>query len=585
MASENIAQLKKTITRMETRIKQLSNELRVTKNEYRISTDNYFDLLSNLENKMRERTSELKNAKRILEAKGRELQIMLDLSPAMIFYKDKNHRYSRVNIKFAEILGISMKKVIGKTHADLFPESSGQILDDDSEVLEKGESVLNKTGMIKTPSGTKSIIVDKIPYKDIDGNVVGIIGFIQDLTELEKAEKEKKELQERIARSEKMEAIGLLAGGFAHDSNNILGGITGYIQLAMMNMPDDDQNQVYLKSSLDAVNKMAELVQDLLTLARRGVSNASVLNLNSVVKVFSQSSVLEKLKTLYPDVQIKIDLEPDLLNMTGKQAHLDKTLMNLVTNAAEALPEGGLVTVSTRNQYVDRPIKGYDLSIEEGEFIVLKVSDNGTGIASSDINRIFEPFYTKKIMGRSGTGLGMSVVYGTVKDHHGFIDVHSRENSGTTFELFFPVTREMVIPEKETAPIETYMGDGQKVLVVDDIGTQRDIASEILTQLGYHVSTVASGEEAVSYIKNNPMDIVVLDMIMTPGMDGLATYRQIIELYPNQKAIITSGFSESDRVKACQRLGAGQYVQKPYTFEKIGSAIKKELAKPPTIPN
>jgi len=577
--SENSKKLEDKIVRLETRIKHLTNELCVAKDEYTTSTKDYFDLLSSLEEKVFERTKELKETQFILEAKGRELEIMLDSSPGMIFYKNKAQRYIRVNKKFIQITGIPMDEVLGKTHAELFPDNKGQVLDDDSEVIQKGKPVLQKTGILETAQGRKSLIVDKFPYKNIDGKVTGVIGFAIDLTNLEKAAKEKKELQERIVRAEKMEAIGLLAGGFAHDSNNILGGISGYIQMALMNMPEDDPNLRYLKSSLDASNRMAELVQDLLTLARRGVSSTEVINLNDVVSSYLQSSVHQKLKLHHPGVKIETDIEPDLLNIAGKPVHLDKTIMNLVTNAAEALPNGGTVTLSTKNQYVDKPINGYDLSIQEGEFVVLRAADNGTGIAPEDLNRIFEPFYTKKVMGRSGSGLGMAVVYGAVKDHQGYIDVHSIEGVGTTFELYFPITREAISAEQTTVPMAAYMGGGQNILVVDDVQAQREIASGILTQLGYSVATVASGEEAVEHFTNNSVDLMILDMIMDPGIDGLDTYKKIIKLRPRQEAIITSGFSETERVKECQRLGAGQFIQKPYTFEKIGVAVKNAINK------
>lgn len=579
MEPNNIKKLEDQISRSELRAKHLSNELRVTKQEYEDSTNNYFELLSSLEKKVRYRTSELNDAKRVLEVKSQELQIMLDLSPTMICYKDMDHRYIRVNKKFAEFLGISVKQVIGKTHADLFTTDTGKILHDDSEVFETGEPALNKTGIIQTSVGQKSILIDKIPYKDENEKVISIIAFIQDLTELEKAEKEKKELQERITRAEKMEAIGLLAGGFAHDCNNILGGIMGNVEIALMNISKDNQNRKYLTASLESVEKLAQLVQDLLTLARRGVIKTKVLNLNDMVSSFLQSSIFQKIEAHNSGIKINIDLESNLMNIVGKQVHLDKTVMNLVANAAEALPDGGTITISTKNQYVDIPINGYDLSINEGEYVVLKVSDDGTGIAPEDMNRIFEPFYSTKIMGKSGTGLGMSVVYGTVKDHQGFIDVRSIEGVGTTFKLFFPITREEVVHQKTVLPMKTYMGNGQKVLIIDDAKIQREIASDILTQLGYCVSTVASGEEAIDYVKNNPADILVLDMIMPPGIDGLDTYRKILEFQPLQKAIIASGFSECDRVKECERLGAGQYIPKPYTFEKIGMAIKNELSR------
>ena len=222
------------------------------------------------------------------------------------------------------------------------------------------------------------------------------------------------------------------------------------------------------------------------------------------------------------------------------------------------------------------PIGGYD-EIREGDYAVLTVSDTGMGIPAENMEKIFEPFYTKKTMGRSGTGLGLAIVWGTVKDHNGYIDVQTEVGKGTTFTLYFPVTREELIAQQQKVPIEQYMGKGESVLVVDDIAEQRDVAARLLTRLGYEVHAVSSGEEAVEYLKGNKADILVLDMIMAPGIDGLETYRKVLEINPKQKAILVSGFSETDRVREAQKLGAGAYVKKPYVMEKIGMAIRAEL--------
>ena len=200
-------------------------------------------------------------------------------------------------------------------------------------------------------------------------------------------------------------------------------------------------------------------------------------------------------------------------------------------------------------------------------------------MSSDNMERIFEPFYTKKVMGRSGTGLGMAVVWGTIKDHKGYIDIQSNEGQGCTFTIYFPVTGQELHNHESLLSIEDYMGRGQSVLVVDDVKVQRDLVSAMLKTLGYAVTAVSNGEEAVEYLQNNSVDLLILDMIMAPGMDGLDTYRQILKLHPGQKAIIASGYSETDRVKAAQVLGAGQYIKKPYTLEKIGVAVKEELEK------
>ena len=266
------------------------------------------------------------------------------------------------------------------------------------------------------------------------------------------------------------------------------------------------------------------------------------------------------------------------VNILGSSVHLSKTVMNLITNAAEAMPEGGKLTVSTENRYIDRPIRGYD-NVKEGDYVVFTISDTGTGIASDDLDKIFEPFYTKKKMGRSGTGLGMAVVWGTVKDHNGYIHVQSTEGRGTTFTLYFPVTRKKFSADDSSLSVEAYSGNGESILVIDDVEEQRQIASGMLKELGYSVVSVSSGEEAVEYLRINKIDLLVLDMIMDPGMDGLDTYKKILELHPEQKAIIASGFSETGRVKEVQNLGAGAYIRKPLLLEKIGIAVKEELEK------
>ncbi len=401
----------------------------------------------------------------------------------------------------------------------------------------------------------------------------------KEIQERHRTDKEKRELEERLARSQKMEALGLLAGGVAHDLNNVLSGIVSYPDMILMDLNEGDPLRDPIATIKDSGQKAAAIVQDLLTLARRGVTNTEVLNFNdNIIYEYLRSPEHEKLKTYYPHIHIDTYLEPDLMNIKGSPVHLRKTLMNLVSNAAEAQSNDGKVAIYTRNQYVDRPIKGYD-NVQEGDYIVLKIEDSGAGIAHEDLNKIFEPFYTKKIMGRSGTGLGMAVVWGTVQDHHGYIHVESSEGKGTTIELYFPITREGVKKEEALVPIEDYKGSGELILVVDDVKEQREIAKHILTKLGYLVTSVSNGMDAIEYIKQNIVDMVVLDMIMDPGIDGLDTYKEIVKISSGQKAIIASGFAENERVREAQRLGAGQYIKKPYTLEKIGLAIKHELSR------
>ena len=400
----------------------------------------------------------------------------------------------------------------------------------------------------------------------------------QEIVDRKRAEKDQRQLEIQLRKSQKMEAIGTLAGGVAHDLNNILSGIVSYPELLLMDVPQESPLRQPLLTIQESGLKAAAIVQDLLTLARRGVSVTEVTNLNQLIEQYLKSPENHKILEYHPGVKVETCLQPKIFNILGSPVHLSKTIMNLVSNAAEAMPSGGAIHITTENQYIDRPIKGYD-TVAEGDYVKLSVSDNGVGISPEVIDRIFEPFYTKKTMGRSGTGLGMAVVWGTVKDHDGYIDVQSELGEGTAFTLYFPITRKKLPTEKLDILADMYMGKGESILVVDDVKQQREIASRMLKKLGYNVLSVPSGEEALIYLQENTADLLVLDMIMNPGIDGLETYKKILKFHPRQKAIIASGFSESRQVKAAQKMGAGSYLKKPYSFEKIGLAVKAELAK------
>ena len=437
-------------------------------------------------------------------------------------------------------------------------------------LIEKGvvenyeRTLLKKDG---TPVHTS--IISRVEYGE-DGEASHFDSIMFDITD-------QKKLEAQLQHAQKMEAIGTLAGGVAHDLNNILGGLVSYPELLLLQLPENSPLRKSILTIQKSGEKAAAVVQDLLTLARRGVVVTEVTNLNEVIAEYLKSSEFENLQSYHPGVRIETHLGEDVLNILGSPTHLSTTVMNLLSNAAEAMPEGGTLSISTENRYIDRPIRDYD-HVKEGDYVVLTISDTGTGISPDDLEKIFEPFYTKKKMGRSGTGLGMAVVWGTVKDHNGYIDVQSAEGKGTTFTLYFPMTRKSV-EERSEISIKDYMSKGEAILVVDDVEEQRKTASGMLRELGYSVAMVSSGEEAVEYLKTNKADLLVLDMIMDPGMDGLDTYKKIIELHPGQKALIASGFSETDRVKEVQSLGAGAYIRKPFLLEKIGLAVKEELEK------
>ena len=536
--------------------------------------DTFNHMVAGLERKNREVSGLIEALK---ESEKRYRDLFDGAGEGILVAEVATKRFRYANPAICRMLGYSEAALTSMSLQDIHPKKG----------LVRGLAIFEKQAM-----GAGESISSDIPFVSSDGSVIYLdikatpvtfdgvscnLGFFTDVTARRAAMVEHHELENRLHRSEKMEALGLLAGGVAHDLNNILSGLVSYPELLLLDLPDDSPLRGPIKTIENSGKRAAAIVQDLLTLARRGVAVSQVTSLNRVVSDYLHSPEHEKLKQYHPNLAFDMDLDDCLIDVKGSPVHLSKTVMNLVSNAAEAAdPANGLIALSTRNQYVDRPIRGYD-EVKQGDYAVLTVTDDGSGIAPEDLKRIFEPFYSKKVMGRSGTGLGMAVVWGTVKDHNGYIDVVSTPGQGTRFTLYFPVTRETRHADIEDRSIQGLQGRGETILVVDDIPDQREIATLILTRLGYTVESVPSGEAAVEYMKTGRADLLVLDMIMDPGMDGLDTYREILKNHPGQKTIIASGFSENDRVREAHRLGASQYVKKPYNLESIGMAVKTEL--------
>jgi PAS domain S-box-containing protein len=408
------------------------------------------------------------------------------------------------------------------------------------------------------------------------GAPYGLLGVARDITARRQARQEKEELQQKLERARKMEALGLLAGGVAHDLNNILSGIVSYPSLMMMKLPPESPLRGNLAKMKASGEKASEIVQDLLTLARRGVKAKEVLDINQVIREHLKSAEYLHLRSRHHGVRVMTELAPDLLFIEGSPVHLKKALMNLISNAFEAQPDGGTVTIQTRNRYIDRPLKGYD-DIEKGEFVRLRIVDQGGGMTPEEVERIFEPFYTRKAMERSGTGLGMAVVWGTVQDHQGYIHVKSAPDKGARFDLYFPVTRRPAAQVQDAPDLKDLRGGAQTVLVVDDDREQREVAVDILESLNYRAEAVDSGAAALDRLAGQAMDLLVLDMVMPGGMDGLETYRAVLERHPGQKALVVSGFAKTDRVQETLRLGAAGFVRKPYTVERLALALKEAL--------
>lgn len=504
---------------------------------------------------------------------------LLTTLPDIVFRTDLAGTILFVNAMALRVTGYRTSDVIDRNILDFIAlkdrqQAASHTVDMMSRPLGPREfQLITKDGSLKSFEVNGSIL------KNTDNTPYGIVFVCRDSTERLRLMTERRQLEERLQRVEKMEALGTLAGGVAHDLNNVLGVLVGYSELLLMKIPQESLLYGYVTNIFNSSQRGAAIIQDLLTLARRGVSVSQVVNLNTLIDEALTTLEFQKMKTSYPEIIFSTELEDTLLNIKGSPVHLGKSILNLLFNAVEAVETAGRITIRTENRHLNMPISGYD-TITAGDYVLLSVEDTGHGISESDLKKIFEPFYTRKVMGRSGTGLGLAVVWGTVKDHQGYVDVHSEEGKGSRFMLYLPATSEHRVAESPAISSEQYRGKGESILVVDDVDAQRELARSMLDSIGYSVTVVPDGEAAVAYLQTSTrVDLVVLDMIMDPGIDGLETYRRILKTHPGQKAILVSGFSETENVRKARQLGAGSYVRKPYLLETLALAVRKELDK------
>lgn len=474
--------------------------------------------------------------------------------------KDLNRAAERIE-------GVHSQDVVGRRLTESFPgmEPTG-LLAALRSVWQTGKPV--SLGPMLYQHGEQNRWMQGHMYKIPTGEVVFVY---DDITPLRKAELERAAMETKLHRAQKMEAIGLLAGGVAHDLNNILSGIIGYPELILMQLDENSKLRKSVMAIQASGQRAAAVVADLLTVARGVSSERLTCDLNTLVREYLTSPEHQLLLSLHPGVECGTQLADDLRPLACSPVHIKKTLMNLATNAAEAIDRTGRIRIRTRNEDLE-PAAALKAGVEAGGYVVLEIADSGGGIAEADIEHIFEPFYTKKVMGRSGTGLGLAVVWNTIQDHRGGITVTS-STGGTVFTLFFPASAGLLQPQPDEAESALDRGAGETVLVVDDEPHQRDIAGQMLELLGYRVLSSASGEQAVAYLKENEVDLVLLDMLMGAGMNGRQTFEQIVALHPGQKALIASGFSEDAEVQRALRLGVSGYLQKPYVLKTLGKAI------------
>ena len=514
-----------------------------------------------------------KAAENKLQKSEARANALLESIPDMVFRVDGQGVYLDFKADPKELYVKSPDEIIGRKVEDLLPP-------DVAALINKYNRDTIVTGKMHTFEYQLSI--PKKGLLDFEARIVKsgeneTTSTVRNITTLKNALSETNLLEKQLNQAKRMESIGLMAGGVAHDLNNILSGIVGYPELILLTLAKDSDLRPQIEAIQQSGIRAAAVVDDLLTVARGAASTRAIQDINLLIIEYLDSPECSKVKSLYPHVKIESELKANHANISCSQVHIKKCLMNLVTNGIEAIVGSGTVLVSTYNHTQTDDTDTSQLDIKVGEYIVISIKDNGPGIAKEDLEHIFEPFYSKKVMERSGTGLGLTVVWNTVQDHNGKILVNSA-NQETTFLLYFPVSHEKTVTKQVENNMDQLTGNGEHILIVDDEELLQNIASNMLEHFGYTVHSVSSGEAAIEYVKNHKIDLLIIDMLMDPGINGYKTYKEILTINPDQKAIIASGFSENTDVKATLQLGAGGFVKKPYSMEKLGRTVKEILS-------
>ncbi len=384
----------------------------------------------------------------------------------------------------------------------------------------------------------------------------------------------------------RLQSLSVLAGGVAHDLNNALGPLVA--------LPDVILNDVEkaglvdalpaLRSDVDSIKasalRAAQTIKDLLTLGRQGRTSKDPLDIGKLITSSLQTELLRFLAESNPQVRIAVDVAKQPIAVCASEAHLMRAISNLVRNAVDAIRGTGQVAIKLRKVHLSKPLDGYEI-IDPGDYAVLSVSDSGGGIPEHDLSRIFEPFFSRKrVDHHSGSGLGLAIVHGVVKEHEGFVDVASTVGAGTTFTLYFPCI-ESTAQAGGHASITPHVQ--AKLLLVDDEAIQLRTGARILRHLGYEVDVLDSGEKAqASFVLaaakgKSPYDLVLMDMVLGEGRDGLAVIEEIRRLFPQQKAILLSGYAPTERVELAMRRGL-TWLTKPCTSEALAKAVHAALS-------
>ncbi|MFB2922110.1 MULTISPECIES: PAS domain S-box protein [Aerosakkonema] len=500
-----------------------------------------------------------------VQEKLREQAALIDITTDAILVRDLNAKILFWNKSAEKLYGWTAAEAIGKNANQLlFEIASPQLEEALSTIIEKGEwhgelHQITKYGNEVTVESRWTLVQDERQ------NLQSILVVNTDITE-------KKQLETQFLRIQRIESIGNLAAGIAHDMNNILTPILAAAQLLLKMEVPLEKRQHLLNIVEASAKRGANLVKQLLSFARGMEGKRTILNIGHPI-----AELKHILKQIFPKtIKLQLDIPQNLWTVCGDPTQLDQVLMNLCLNARDAMPDGGELNISAENVFIDEKFARMNIDAKVGPYILLSVLDTGTGIEPRIIDRIFEPFFTTKEIGK-GTGFGLSTVLGIVKSHGGFIKVNSQVGKGTEFKVYLPAIKESEIQEAEQ--VDFPRGQGEMILSVDDEVDIQVINKTILEKYGYRVLNAGNGVEAIKLYKKHKhkISVVLLDMMM-PSMDGLSTIRQLQKINPSVKIIACSGLASSTMVESVEKLGVKTFLAKPYTTQEWLKTISRVLA-------
>jgi len=495
------------------------------------------------------------------EAKYRSLVENLEQS---VFLKDRDLSFVAVNQPFCRSVSKTEAEIVGRTDYDLYPRRLAEkYRADDHRVLEQGQRVeVEEQSLIAGQPRTVRIV--KTPVKDDRGTIVGVLGIFWDVTD-------QRALESQLRQAQKMEAVGQLAGGVAHDFNNLLTVILGNLSLVLSRWPPGEEGREMLVAASKGGQRAADLVRQLLGFSRRSVLRAQSLDLTAQVA----ETVAMLKRTIDPRIAVEVLSETDLWPVHADPGQINQVLMNLCLNSRDAMPDGGRLTLETTNVVIDEGLTRFIADAQPGDYVRLRVRDTGHGIPPEVRSRIFDPFFTTKERGK-GTGLGLAMVFGIVKQHQGWIECRSETGRGTTFDVFLP--RSQAAPTQAVSVSRPMPQRGtETILLVDDEAMIRQLGSQILRQQGYQVLVAENGWQALTVYQRERgrIDLVILDLTM-PQVSGQDTLRHLRKLDPHVRVLYSSGYS-ADKVTESEAEGVLGFLSKPYSPREMAEQVREVL--------